>query len=153
MQKTSNGAADNGAALDGGGDVDDSGASERRNKRDLDIVRLQLLNAKMQSDRRSADEDRAVAAHLMTNLPQVPLAGVAGWEQTPFARVLRFFACSAWPSSLLLTAPRPLLPVSHICVGTGAGIGGRRRDAGRRAGDGVGDRRGVHRHGPHPQGA
>ena len=68
MQKTSNGAADNGAALDGGGDVDDSGASERRNKRDLDIVRLQLLNAKMQSDRRSADEDRAVAAHLMTKI-------------------------------------------------------------------------------------
>ena len=78
MQKTSNGAADNGAALDGGGDVDDSGASERRNKRDLDIVRLQLLNAKMQSDRLSADEVRAVAAHLMTNLPQVPLVGVAG---------------------------------------------------------------------------
>jgi hypothetical protein len=101
----------------------------------------------------SKDEVRAVAAHLMTNLPQVPLAGVAGWEKAPFARVLRFFARSAWPSSLLLfTAPRPLLPVSRICVGTGAGVGGRRRDAGRRAGDGVRDRRGVHRHGPHPQG-
>ena len=78
------------------------GASERRNKRDLDIVRLQLLNAKMQSDRLSADEVRAVAAHLMTNLPQVPLVGVAG-TFCPCVAPRSVFS----PVRLRFSSPRP----------------------------------------------
>ena len=44
---------------------------ERVNKRDLDLVRLQLLDAKLHSDRLTSEEIKAVAAHLVTNLPQM----------------------------------------------------------------------------------
>ena len=44
---------------------------EWHNKRDADLVRLQLLKREINEEKLSAEEVRAVAAHMITNCTQI----------------------------------------------------------------------------------
>ena len=76
---------------------------EWHNKRDADLVRLQLLKREINEEKLTPEEVKAVAAHLLTNLNQIQvLLGIIHIKNFYSILLHYFFLCGLVSSFLVL---------------------------------------------------